>query len=129
MYINLSWFVRGFSQMVVYKMSGFEKKNVRIPPRLPRWDSNAKRPRGRLQLRYIKNKHLLIRRAFIQTKCAQTHTYRQTDLKICQYLHLPIKIICWRFHINYTFLLFQRGACEIICAKFDYKHSGTNRIH
>ena len=57
MYINLSWFVRGFSQMVVYKMSGFEKKNVRIPHRPPRWDSNAK-PRGRLQLRYIKNKHL-----------------------------------------------------------------------
>ena len=35
MYINLSWFVRGFSQMVVYKMSGFEKKMLGYHPDRP----------------------------------------------------------------------------------------------
>ena len=63
--------------MVVYKMSGFEKKNVRIPPRLPRWDSNAKRPRGRLQLRCIKQT-LTYKKGFYTDKVC-TNTDIQTD--------------------------------------------------
>ena len=29
--------------------------------------------------------------------------YRKIVLKICQYLHLHVKIICWRFHIKTPF--------------------------
>ena len=32
--------------------------------------------------------------------------YTKEDLKICQYLHLHMKIICWRFHMI-TLLLFS----------------------
>ena len=45
--------------------------------------------------------------------------YTNADFKICQYLCLYKKIICWRFHINTPFKL---GAREI-CEKFVYKHS------
>ena len=45
--------------------------------------------------------------------------YTNADLKICQYLCLYKKILCWRFHINTPFKICAREVCE----KFVYKHS------
>ena len=43
--------------------------------------------------------------------------------KSLKYIHVNMKIICWRFHIKHH-LLFKIYACEI-CERFVYKHSET----
>ena len=47
--------------------------------------------------------------------------YTNADLKICQYLRLPMKIICEDITLKHL-LLFEICGCEI-CEKFVYKRS------
>ena len=51
------------------------------------------------------------------------YRYSKADLKICQYLPLHTKMICWRFRIKTRFTL--RDMCTEIYEKFVYKYSET----
>ena len=49
--------------------------------------------------------------------------YTNADLKICEYLRLHMKIICWIFHIKTSFPFGDMHTWE--CKKFVYKRSET----
>ena len=52
--------------------------------------------------------------------------YTNADLKVCQYLRLHMKIICWRFHIKTSFTFWDMYTWDIeICEKLVCKHSYT----